>query len=69
LLFENLDGTPREEPEVIAFIKMEDGGLIHRLDQIDLDQLEIGLPVEAVFKPQAEREGSILDIDYFRPVK
>ena len=69
LLFENLDGTPREEPEVIAFVRMEDGGFVHRLDEIDLDLLEIGLLVEAVFKSEKEREGSILDIAYFRPVK
>ncbi len=69
LLFENLDGTPREEPEVVAFIQFEYGGFVHKLDEIDLDQLEIGLPVEAVFKPEDEREGSILDIAYFRPTK
>jgi len=69
LLFENLDGTPREEPEVIAFVQIEDGGFVHKLDEIDLDLLEIGLPVEAVFRAEKEREGSILDIAYFRPVK
>ena len=68
LLFENLDGTPREEPEVIAFIQIEDGGFIHRVDEIDLDELAIGLPVEAVFKDEKEREGSVLDIAYFRPL-
>lgn len=68
LLFENLDGTQREEPEVIAFISLGDGGLVHKLDEIHLDDLEIGLLVEAVFKPEAERQGSILDITYFRPV-
>ena len=68
LLFENLDGTPRDEPEVIAFVQINEGGLVHKVDEIDLDQLEIGLEVEAVFKPKAEREGSILDIAYFRPV-
>ncbi|HEY45115.1 MAG TPA: Zn-ribbon domain-containing OB-fold protein [Anaerolineae bacterium] len=68
LLFENLDGTPREEPEIVAFISLGDGGLVHRLDEVELDDLDIGMPVEAVFKPKAEREGSILDIKYFRPV-
>ena len=68
LLFENLDGTQREEPEVVAFISLGDGGLVHKLDEIHLDDLEIGLLVEAVFKPEAERQGSILDITYFRPV-
>jgi len=68
LLFENLDGTPREEPEIVAFISLGDGGLVHKLDEVELDDLDIGMPVEAVFKPKAEREGSILDIKYFRPV-
>ena len=68
LLFENLDGSQREEPEVIAFISLGDGGLVHKLNDIDLDDLDIGLLVEAVFKPEAERQGSILDIAHFRPV-
>jgi uncharacterized OB-fold protein len=68
LLFENLDGTPREEPEIVAFISLGDGGLVHRLDEVELDDLDIGMPVEAVFKPKGEREGSILDIKYFRPL-
>ena len=69
LLFENLDGTQREEPEVVAFISLGDGGLVHKLDEINLDDLDIGMSVEAVFKPETEREGSILDIAYFRPAK
>jgi uncharacterized OB-fold protein len=68
LLFEDLDGTPIEEPIVVAFILMEDGGLIHQLGELDLEELYIGMPVEVVFKPKAEREGSILDIEYFRPI-
>ena len=68
-LFENLDGTQREEPEVIAFISLGDGGLVHKLNEIPLDDLDIGMLVEAVFKPEAERQGSILDIAYFRPAK
>jgi hypothetical protein len=68
LLFEDLDGTPREEPEIVAFISLGDGGLVHRLDEVHLDDLDIGMSVEAVFKPKGEREGSILDIKYFRPV-
>jgi uncharacterized OB-fold protein len=68
LLFEDLDGTPSEEPEIVAFISLGDGGLVHRLDEVELDDLDIGMPVEAVFKPKGEREGSILDIKYFKPV-
>ena len=52
----------------MAFISLGDGGLVHRLDEVEPVEIEIGMPVEAVFKPQAERQGSILDILYFRPV-
>jgi len=68
LLHVNLDDSPRQQPEIIAFVRFGDGGLIHRLGEIDLDQLEIGLLVQAVFKPSSERIGSILDIDYFKPL-
>ena len=32
-------------------------------------KMEIGMEVEAVFKDPAERQGSILDIAYFRPIQ
>ncbi len=67
LLYVNYDGTPREEPEVIAFVRIGNGGLVHRLGEIDPDSVEIGIQVEAVFKPKSERQGSILDISHFRP--
>jgi hypothetical protein len=62
-----LDGSPLEKPEIIAFIRFGDGGLIHRLGEIELEQIEIGLMVEAVFLPTLKRTGSILDIKYFKP--
>lgn len=68
LLYENYDGSPRAEPELIALVEFADGGLIHRLGEIDTDEVEIGLVVEAVFKPAEERTGSILDILHFKPV-
>ena len=68
LLYENYDGSRRESPEIVAFIRLGDGGLVHRLVEADQDTIEIGLQVEAVFKPQTERIGSILDILYFKPL-
>jgi uncharacterized protein len=62
-----LDGGQLEKPEIIAFIRFGDGGLIHRLGEIDPDQVEIGLMVEAVLLPASKRSGSILDIKYFKP--
>jgi uncharacterized OB-fold protein len=62
-----LDGSPLEKPEIIAFIRFGDGGLIHRLGEIEPEQIEIGLMVQAVFLPTSKRTGSILDIKYFKP--
>lgn len=69
LLDRRLDGALLEEPELVVFVKLEDGGLVHRLGEIDPDNVEIGMRVEAVLKPAAERQGSILDIRYFRPTQ
>jgi uncharacterized OB-fold protein len=71
VLFRDLDDQPLDEPAVLAYVKLDDstGGLIHYLGEIDLEELYVGLEVEAVFKDAAEREGSILDIMYFRPVE
>lgn len=63
-----IDGSPLENPEIIAFIRFGDGGIIHRLGEIEPNQVEIGMPVEAVFKPKSKRIGSILDIKYFKPI-
>jgi uncharacterized OB-fold protein len=68
LLYEDYDGASRETPEVIAFVKFGDGGLVHKLGEIDPEDVEIGMMVEAVFKEAAEREGAITDIIHFKPV-
>jgi uncharacterized OB-fold protein len=68
LLYENYDGSPRNEPEVVAFIALGSGGLIHRLGQVEPEDIEIGMTVKAVFKPPDQREGSILDIIHFEPI-
>jgi len=66
----DLDGNPLEEPKIVALVNIDGtfGGLVHFLGEVELDELYIGLPVEALFKPKKEREGSILDIEYFRPL-
>jgi uncharacterized OB-fold protein len=68
LLYENYDGSPRETPEVVAFVKFGDGGLVHKLGEIEPETAEIGMLVEAVFKPQKDREGAITDIKYFKSI-
>lgn len=66
----DLEGNRLEQPELIALVRFEgcEGGLIHRLGEIDAAQVEVGMPVEVVFRPPQEREGSILDIAHFRPL-
>jgi len=70
ILTRSLDDQPLDEPEVLAFVELEGahGGLVHRLGEVDLEDVEIGMEVEVVFKPQQEREGSILDITHFKPI-
>lgn len=69
VLHVDLDGAPLAEPEIIAFVRLDgsDGGLVHRLGEVSPDKVEIGMEVEAIFKPKGQREGSILDIEYFKP--
>ncbi len=61
------DGALLEKPEVVGLVSFGDGGLVHRL-KADPDELYIGMPMQAVLKPKTKREGSILDIEGFKPV-
>ncbi|MCJ7522902.1 MAG: OB-fold domain-containing protein [Dehalococcoidia bacterium] len=58
---------PEEAPYAYGVIQMDgaDTGLVYFLGEVDFDKIEIGMHLEPVFKE--EREGSILDIDYFKP--
>lgn len=68
VLYKNYDGTVMDKPEIIAFIEIGDGGLIHKLGEISPENVKIDMQVAAVFKPAEEREGSILDIIHFQPI-
>ncbi len=67
----NWDATRRDEPLMPAVIELDGAspgmGILHMLDEVDPDDVEIGMKVEAVWKPADEREGAITDIRYFRP--
>lgn len=67
LAYRNKDGSPKQEPEVIAAIRLGDGLLLHRLGECSPEEVFIGQQVTARFKPQTERRGSIQDIMYFKP--
>lgn len=59
---------PVEPPIIYGIVQLDgaDTGFVHMLGEVDPEQLRIGMRVRAVFK--GEREGSILDIKYFKPL-
>jgi uncharacterized protein len=65
------DMVQLEEPEIPAVIEIDGAspgiGFMHRLGEVSPDDVRVGMEVEAVWKPEGEREGSILDIRHFRP--
>jgi len=63
------DMRPLEEPQLPAVIAIDgsDGGFLHMLGEVAPEDARVGMAVEAVWKPVAERVGSILDIAHFKP--
>lgn len=64
------NGSKLEKPIVLAMVKIDNahGGLIHKLGEVNMEDVKIGMRVEAVFEDKDKRRGSILDIKYFKPV-
>ena len=63
------DGKKLNDPWMLGIVRLNgsDGGLLHFLGEARPEDLQIGMPMEAVFKDK--REGNIMDILYFRPAK
>lgn len=61
------------EPEIPAVIEIDGAsplhGFLHKLGEIDPNDIQIGMRVKAVWKPPEERCGSITDILYFRRIQ
>jgi acetyl-CoA C-acetyltransferase len=64
---------PEGQVHIYAVIAMDGAtekmGLVHRLDDVKPEDVKIGMRVKAEWKPEAEREGSVTDVRYFRPLK
>ena len=62
-----LEGEPLDEPVLVGLVRLDgaDTVLMHFLT--DASELQIGMRVEAALKAKGKREGSILDIEGFRP--
>ncbi len=69
------DSSPLPDGQVNIFAVVAiDGaspemGLVHKLGEVDPKDVKIGMKVKAVWKPEEEREGSVTDLLYFRPLK
>ena len=68
-----------KEPEIPAVIMLDGasalsetstvmGGIMHLLGEVNPEDVKIGMKVQAVWKPEDERQGAITDILYFKPV-
>ena len=66
------DASRISTPLYIAVISIDGAsplmGFLHLLGEVKSD-ISVGMKVQAVWKPEAERTGSILDIRYFKPVQ
>ena len=71
IAFVGIDGEPLETPVTYGLVRLDgaDTVLPHLVLDAGEEPLEIGERVEAVLRPEAERTGSILDIEGFRPVE
>lgn len=65
-VYQDMEGRPLEAPVTVALIQLDgaDGLLVHRVT----GDVKNGTRVEPVLKPPAKRQGSITDIDHFRPI-
>ena len=65
-------GEMRPVPYTMAGIVLDNGPDVsfwHVLEETDPQKVQIGMRVEAIFKPEEEREGLITDIIHFRTIK
>ena len=69
VLLSDEKGQPLRDPEVLAYILIDqtDGGILGRV-AAPPEAVAIGMPVEGVLAPPAERRGAITDIRYFKPI-
>jgi uncharacterized OB-fold protein len=62
-----------QEPELPAVIEVDGAsplhGIMHKLGEVNPEDVHIGMRVKAVWKPPEDREGAITDILYFKPIQ
>ncbi|MGD0478090.1 MAG: Zn-ribbon domain-containing OB-fold protein [Nitrososphaerales archaeon] len=67
----NNDASRRKKPILISVVDIDGAspgmGILHLLGEVEPRKIEVGMKVEAVWKPKSQRTGAITDIKYFRP--
>lgn len=63
-------GQPMKPPYTYGYVKLEGANthLYHLIDEIEEDDIKIGLQLEAVWNDADKRNGDLYDIKYFRPL-
>ena len=71
IAFLGIEGEPLDEPETFGLVRLDgaDAVLLHRVLDPGPEPLEIGERVEAIVRLPNDREGTILDIEGFRPLE
>ena len=66
------DASRAKDPQIPAVIEIDgaskDAGILHLLDEVNPEDIKIGMKVKAVWRPAEERTGSITDIKHFKPI-
>lgn len=62
-----------KDPEIPIVVEIDGAsplhGILHKLSEVKPETVHIGMRVQAVWKPEEEREGAITDILYFKPME
>lgn len=65
-------GQPTSPPYVWAFVDLDgaDTALNHIMDpELPVEEIEVGMRIEAVWRDDSDRKGELNDIAYFRPLE
>jgi len=61
-----------QDPEIPAVIEIDGAsplhGIMHKLGDVDPEHVFIGMRVQAVWLEPQDRQGSVTDIQYFKPI-
>jgi hypothetical protein len=66
-----LPGSPIKPPFIAANVRLDgtDMACLHRVSEVDIAKVKVGMRVKAVWKPREEWEYSFENIAWFKPVE